>query len=106
MPKIYQPSAHRLETKDLPRESPIPEGWFASKAEALGNKPAAPAPAEAVKDDPPGGFDDSGNGKEIIEWNATAGAVKLADARAFDISTVTGTGKGGRITVGDVEKAL
>ena len=38
--------------------------------------------------------------------NATPKAVQLAKARGLDLSTVKGTGRGGRIGVGDVRAAL
>lgn len=37
--------------------------------------------------------------------NATAGAIAAADEYGVDLSTVTGSGSGGRITKGDVEAA-
>lgn len=38
--------------------------------------------------------------------NVSEAAAKLAEAEGIDLSEVTGTGKGGNITKGDVEKAI
>lgn len=38
--------------------------------------------------------------------NATAGAIELAEELGFDLAKIEGTGNGGRITKGDVEKAV
>lgn len=40
------------------------------------------------------------------EDDATESAVELAEANGLDLSTVEGSGAGGRITKGDVEAAL
>ena len=42
----------------------------------------------------------------VMFCNATARAQALAAAHGVDLETVTGSGKGGRITVGDVRQAM
>lgn len=41
-----------------------------------------------------------------LEVDATEAAVRLAAENGVDLSTVTGTGSGGRITQADVEQAI
>lgn len=50
--------------------------------------------------------DPAGAGSDAPTVDATDAAAKLAEAEKIDLSTVTGTGKDGRIVEGDVRKAI
>ncbi|RLD04362.1 MAG: dihydrolipoamide succinyltransferase, partial [Chloroflexota bacterium] len=42
----------------------------------------------------------------IDEFNATKAALDLAETEGLDLSTISGSGAGGRITLKDVRKAI
>lgn len=74
---------------------------------------AAPAgkPADNVSDTPVGATSDSlAGGSEPVgddsDIDATEAAVALAEENGVDLGAITGTGKDGRITVGDVRAVL
>lgn len=57
-----------------------------------------------AEEKPAKGADDAAGGN--TGPNASAAAIKLAEEYKIDLSTLTGTGAGGAITKGDVEKAI
>ncbi len=81
MKKVFRAlGAEVVEKKFIGDLQSLPEGWFESPAEAMARwvEPAPPEPG------------------------ATADAAALALEEVVDLDDVTGTGRGGRITVGDV----
>jgi large subunit ribosomal protein L20 len=72
-----------------------------------GPERAAPEPAQPEAElEPVEGSDAEGRVEEEAgEVQATGAAERKAEELGVDLTTVTGTGQSGRITVGDVEKA-
>jgi hypothetical protein len=80
------PYGGRLSGEGIPSkllEAWIDDGVIVDEAEAKNREPEQPA-----------------------EIEATDTAVELAAANGVNLSTVTGTGKDGRVTVGDVRNAI
>ncbi len=65
---------------------------FADRIEPMGGRSSVSAPRVA-KEGP-------------TEINATAGAISLAATEGVDLEYLEGTGRGGKITKGDVEEAI
>ena len=75
----------------------------------LSRQPNAAAHFERVDGKPIGYVDNAiaeDSEQNELTVNATPAAIKLAEANGIDITTVTGTGKDGRISVGDVKDLL
>lgn len=58
-------------------------------------------PVVETATNPPGG-----ETADVTPVNATQSAIELADEHGIDLSAITGTGAGGKITKGDVENAI
>lgn len=67
------------------------------KAADAGDMPPPPAPVVETEETTP---------SEAEDVNATAKAIELANDAGIDISKIVGTGRGGQITVKDVETAI
>ena len=65
----------------------------------------AVAAVQPETSEPPTAEAEEAEAEADVEVNATDAAERKAEERGVDISTVEGTGQGGRITVGDVDKA-
>jgi large subunit ribosomal protein L20 len=85
---VVDQAKNALDGKPVERRVEVKRRIEAHKPEAPAEAPARALEAEA---------DD--------EVNATDAAARKAEGLEVDLSTVEGTGQGGRITVGDVEKA-
>ena len=84
---IVAQSRNALEGKPVERRVEVERAVAATQPEAPANEPAA-----------------SESGPEV-EVNATEAAERKAEELGVDITTVEGTGQGGRIVVGDVDNA-
>ena len=84
---IVAQSRNALEGKPVERRVEVERAVAATQPEAPANEPAA-----------------SESGPEV-EVNATEAAERKAEELGVDITTVEGTGQGGRIIVGDVDNA-
>jgi len=65
----------------------------------------AAAQPEAKQPEPPTDESESAESDPEVEVNATEAAERKAEELGVDITTVEGTGQGGRVVVGDVDEA-
>jgi large subunit ribosomal protein L20 len=94
---IVAQSRNALEGKPVERRVEVERAVAAAQPEAT--QPEAKQP-EAPVDEA-----DTSDSEAEVEVNATEAAERKAEELGVDISTVEGTGQGGRIVVGDVDEA-
>jgi pyruvate dehydrogenase E2 component (dihydrolipoamide acetyltransferase) len=94
------------EGSGAPTAGPVTEGDSTSSRGAGEEPPSAPPAGEAVED--PAGSGEAasaGNGGDINRVKASPVARRIAKEKGIDLSTITGSGPGGRIVKKDVKKA-
>jgi large subunit ribosomal protein L20 len=104
---IVAQSQNALDGKPVERRVEVERAVAAAQPEAAppeANQPEANQP-EAKQPEPPTEEADSAQSEPEVEVNATDAAERKAEELGVDITTVEGTGQGGRVVVGDVDEA-
>jgi large subunit ribosomal protein L20 len=94
---IVTQSKNALDGKPVERRVEVERAVAAAQPEA--------AQPEATQADAPTDEPESSESEPEVEVNATEAAERKAEELGVDITTVEGTGQGGRIVVGDVDDA-
>jgi large subunit ribosomal protein L20 len=99
---IVAQSRNALEGKPVERRVEVERAVAATQPEAT--QPEATQP-EAKQSEPPTDEAETAETEPEVEVNATEAAERKAEELGVDITTVEGTGQGGRVVVGDVDDA-
>jgi large subunit ribosomal protein L20 len=104
---IVTQSKNALDGKPVERRVEVERAVAAAQPEAPQPNVAQPEAAqpEATQADAPTDEPESSESEPEVEVNATEAAERKAEELGVDITTVEGTGQGGRIVVGDVDDA-
>jgi large subunit ribosomal protein L20 len=99
---IVDQSKNALEGKPVERRVEVERAVATTQPTAT--QPVATQPA-ATQPEAPAEEADTSEGEPEVEVNATEAAERKAEELGVDITTVEGTGQGGRVVVGDVDDA-
>jgi large subunit ribosomal protein L20 len=94
---IVAQSRNALEGKPVERRVEVERAVAATQPEAT--------QPEAKQSEPPTDEEEAAETEPGVEVNATEAAERKAEELGVDITTVEGTGQGGRVVVGDVDDA-